>query len=63
MVIAECPNCNAHIEIEPIPVIGLPVECYCCNVKLEVTWLYPVALDFPERKVVQEQEVEIKNKI
>ena len=59
MIIAECPSCNSHIEIESSPVIGMPVDCYHCNVKLEIVWLYPVSLDFPERKIVSESELEL----
>ncbi len=63
MVIAECPNCNAHIEIETVPVIGLPVDCYRCNINLEVIWLYPVTLDFPERKIIQNHELELNENL
>ncbi|MFN2126345.1 MAG: hypothetical protein ACK2TU_00660 [Anaerolineales bacterium] len=63
MIIAECPNCNAHIEIETVPVIGMPVVCYRCCVNLEVIWLYPVTLDYPERKINQEHELELNENI
>ena len=50
MLFVQCPNCNSHIEIEDVPALGLPIECYHCHVELEIIWLYPVTLDFPERR-------------
>lgn len=58
MIIVECPNCNAHIEIDKTPVIGLPVKCYQCHVDLEVIWLYPITLDYPEGKLFQSKQPE-----
>ena len=59
MILAECPNCCSHIEIKDVPVIGLPIECYYCSVHLEITWLYPVTLDYPERHQSHQQDMEI----
>ena len=61
MIMTECPNCCAHIEVKVVPVIGLPVECYYCDVQLEITWLYPITLDFPEKQLSHQQEVEINS--
>jgi len=59
MILAECPNCCTHIEIKDVPVIGLQVFCYYCNVQLEITWLYPVTLDYPEKNHLFHKDIEI----
>ncbi len=59
MILAECPNCCSHIEIKDVPVIGQQVECFYCDVQLEITWLYPVTLDYPERHLSLKQDVEV----
>ena len=59
MIYSECPNCCAHIKIKKAPSIGLPVKCGYCNVQLEIIWLYPVTLDYPEKQPQSLQDAQI----
>jgi lysine biosynthesis protein LysW len=46
MVIATCPECYQEVQVSESPKIGHHVLCENCGMKLEVVWLYPLALDF-----------------
>jgi hypothetical protein len=63
MILAECPNCCSHIEIKDVPLIGHPVICFYCNVQLEITWLFPVTLDYPERQQLLHQDIDIHEEL
>jgi lysine biosynthesis protein LysW len=47
MVKAECPACNANVNLGSKPKMGQHVKCNSCNTELEVVWLDPVELDWP----------------
>lgn len=48
MVTIPCPKCCQSIDLESEQNIGQPVICTSCHTLLEVTWLFPVCLDYPE---------------
>ena len=48
MVTVACLDCGQPIELNPNPEIGQRVTCQSCTVELEVTWLFPVCLDYLE---------------
>lgn len=48
MVTTLCPECQHTIEIIPNPQIGQKVTCLDCDVDFEVTWLFPISLDYLE---------------
>jgi len=45
IVVAECPECAAEIELVEDTIQGEIVECPDCGVELEVTSLEPPAVD------------------
>jgi hypothetical protein len=54
MIITTCPECQQPINFESTPEIGRKLLCINCNSNLEVTWLFPIILDY--------QEIESKTK-
>ena len=46
MLTAVCPECEHELKFDSIPEIGQHVVCENCNKQLEVTWLFPLALDY-----------------
>jgi hypothetical protein len=42
----KCLVCNNEIELTEDPSIGLLVQCFYCNTYFEVTWLFPLTVDF-----------------
>ena len=48
MITAQCPECQIEVDVGENPVIGQRVCCPVCAIELEVTWLYPISLDYPE---------------
>ena len=48
MIHGICPVCKSRIEIEIEPDLGIRVSCPDCTVTYEVTWLYPITLDYLE---------------
>ena len=48
MVTISCPECQSQIQINSDTEIGQRVICQSCNVILEVTWLFPIEVDFTE---------------
>jgi len=49
MITVNCPECKNIIQINSTPEIGHLVQCGSCQTVLEVTWLYPVSLDYQEQ--------------
>jgi len=48
---AFCPECNRAIELE-MPELGDFVTCLHCNTALEVIYLDPLQLDWPDEEGV-----------
>ena len=48
MVKVSCPECRQPIALESEQNIGQQVICNSCHTQLEVTWLFPVSLDYTE---------------
>lgn len=48
MIHGICPACQSRFEIEIEPDLGIRVTCPDCSVTYEVTWLYPITLDYLE---------------
>ncbi len=48
MIKAQCLSCLSPIDIQAHPQLGQRVVCPQCETALEVIWLYPVTLDYPE---------------
>jgi lysine biosynthesis protein LysW len=48
---AFCPSCQEEIYIEGVPDLGQRVSCENCDLEIEVIWLYPFTLDYPEDSV------------
>ena len=48
MIKVSCPECRQPINLESEQHIGQQVICNSCHTQLEVTWLFPVSLDYPE---------------
>ena len=53
---AECPNCEQPIKILGTMKIGKVVTCLNCNVRLEISWLDPIELDWPAKSFEKEEE-------
>ena len=50
MVKIACPDCQQDIDLDANLYIGQQVRCLACHTELEVTWLFPICLDYPEPK-------------
>jgi hypothetical protein len=50
MVKVACPDCQQVIDLDANLYIGQLVRCLACQTELEVTWLFPISLDYPEPK-------------
>ncbi len=48
MITASCPECKNQINLDTNPEIGQTIKCATCQTILEVIWLYPLSLDYPE---------------
>lgn len=48
MITATCPECKEPIHFASTPQIGQQLICVHCKNDLEVTWLFPVSLDYLE---------------
>jgi len=48
MVKVSCPTCNQSINLVSDQHIGQQIMCHSCHTQLEVTWLFPISLDYPE---------------
>lgn len=46
MINGICPACQSNFEIEKEPDLGIKVTCPECFVTYEVTWLFPLTLDY-----------------
>ena len=53
---AECPNCEQPVKILGTMKIGKGVTCPKCNVRLEISWLDPIELDWPENSFEKEED-------
>ena len=45
-----CLDCQHPLDFGSDPEIGQQQVCPQCNAVLEVTWLFPLSLDYPEVK-------------
>ncbi len=45
---AECPECAHKISVGFQPKLGQFITCPSCKTRLEVVWLDPLELDYPE---------------
>ena len=48
MIQSACPECKQLIEITADPEIGQQFLCTACDTVFEVTWLFPISLDYLE---------------
>lgn len=48
MLTAICPECKANISISVEPYIGQGLTCAACSTRLEIVWLFPLSLSYPE---------------
>ena len=48
MLTAICPACKQKLIFNTIPEIGFRLVCDNCKEHLEVTWLFPLAIDYEE---------------
>lgn len=49
VMLINCPSCQKEFEIiDEEPEINRRLMCPHCVTHFEVTWLYPLTLDFPE---------------
>jgi len=49
-----CPSCMEEIEVSEDPNIGLQLKCLHCHTTVEVTWLFPLTLDFIDKNSIGE---------
>lgn len=57
MIRVICPACQFEVEITNEPAIGHQVKCHHCGNELEVIWLYPLTVDFPESNLEIPSEI------
>lgn len=50
MSAAKCPSCGKMIELGRKPRMGQKLRCFDCDERLEVVWLEPLELDWPEEE-------------
>jgi hypothetical protein len=50
MITTNCLECQHPINFESMPEIGQKLICIKCKIYLEVTWLFPIILDYQERE-------------
>jgi uncharacterized protein YbaR (Trm112 family) len=62
MINATCPECKQLINWDSMPEIGQQLMCVNCSNMLEVTWLFPVFLDYQDKetKTIDEQDESIE---
>ena len=46
MVTAQCPDCDRMTGISGKPSLGRIITCENCGIRLEITWLDPIELDY-----------------
>jgi hypothetical protein len=63
MITAICPECENPIVLDPSPEIGDVLRCKTCQTFLEVTWLYPISLDYPEKPIPKKNPDSARRKI
>ena len=49
MITVACCECNYKIEIDSTPEIGQVITCRNCNTVFEITWLFPIGIDYQEK--------------
>lgn len=54
MITVSCPECKNGINLDSSPEIGQLTKCTSCQTVLEVTWLYPISLDYQEQPLAPE---------
>ncbi len=50
MITASCPECKEPILLASTPQIGQQLICANCKNDFEVTWLFPIILDYKENE-------------
>ena len=50
MISTNCPECDHLIDLELMPEINQKIACTNCNNLFEVTWLFPVSLDYQDNE-------------
>jgi hypothetical protein len=55
---AKCPSCGKLIELGPKPRMGQKVRCFDCDERLEVVWLDPLEVDWPEEEYELDEDEE-----
>jgi NAD-dependent SIR2 family protein deacetylase len=48
MITVACIECGYQIEIDSNPEIGQLAKCRNCNSVFEITWLFPIGIDYQE---------------
>jgi uncharacterized protein YbaR (Trm112 family) len=48
MITLTCPECKHQLELDSTPEIGKVLQCSNCEEVFEVTWLFPINLDYKE---------------
>jgi uncharacterized protein YbaR (Trm112 family) len=48
MVKVACPECQQRIDLDSEPKIGQHITCQSCKTEFQVTWLFPICLDYLE---------------
>ena len=49
-----CLACSNAIHIQDEPFVGQHVQCETCLNELQITWLYPLTLDFMDEDRIPE---------
>ena len=53
-MVIECPSCKKEFEIaDEEPEIRRRLTCPHCQMLFEVTWLYPLTLDYLEEELIK----------
>lgn len=48
MITVSCPECQQQIDLDSDPKIGQRTTCRSCKKDFQVTWLFPIFLDYLE---------------
>jgi uncharacterized protein YbaR (Trm112 family) len=48
MITISCPECQQKIDLDSDPKIGQHITCQSCKTDFQVTWLFPICLDYLE---------------
>jgi hypothetical protein len=58
MLTVTCPQCQRQIDLDSDPEIGQCLICKSCHAILEVTWLFPVDVDFLENSDPKQRRID-----